>query len=295
MQKYIKNSAAKWDVKGKNFILLWAAAITVLTLLATAFTKPQAALVYSAPTLRRVSDILSTLTTEPLNIQVYGSVAAANLIKSGRTPDLYLTVDSELKHGLNYRKELTLGYFRLTFVCQKGINSLDAVKTVKIGLADPNQAPIGYRALAALYLLASERFPELIDELQQSLNIRYQESGDTLVMELSEISASGRFYLRPNLDGAGTLLEAGGVDCIFAHSPFIIVRNYSQTYNIIEMPPHLNFENDPPITIVAKLKGGDVVVKRFEAAAFSFSERGDNLLELLKQIDLSIAGIRAAG
>ncbi|MEM4494246.1 MAG: substrate-binding domain-containing protein [Candidatus Caldarchaeum sp.] len=281
----------------KKFILSIATVLIAL-LPVTVYVSSsdrRAAVVYSAPTLRKVSNQLSILASEPLDIQVYGSVAAANLIKSGRIPDLFLTVDSELKHGLNYRKEYTLGYFRLVLVCQKGIESLDALRTVKLGLADPNQAPIGYRALAAMYLIAGDRFPELIDELQQSLNIRFQKSGDTLVMVLSEISASGRFYLRPNLDGAGTLLETGGVECIFAHSPFIIVRNYTQTYSIIEMPPSLNFEKDPPIKIVAKLKSGEIAVKRFEATALSFSEKGDKLLELLKQIDLSSAGISAAG
>lgn len=282
---------------GKKFTLS-IAAVTIASALVTAYvstSSQQATVVYTAPTLRKISDQLSILAAEPLDIQVYGSVAAANLIKSGRIPDLFLTVDSELKQGLNYRREYTLGYFRLVLVCQKGIESLDALRTVKLGLADPNQAPIGYRALAAMYLIAGDRFPELVDELQQSLNIRFQKSGDTLVMELSEISASGRFYLRPNLDGAGTLLEAGGVECIFAHSPFIIVRNYTQTYSIIEMPPHLNFEKDPPIKIVAKLKSGEIAVKRFEATALSFSEKGDKLLELLNKVDLSSAGIRAAG
>ncbi|GBC68631.1 hypothetical protein HRbin01_00314 [archaeon HR01] len=284
-------------VMSRKFILsltlvIFASAATALYA-ATPSQKP--IVIYSAPTLRNVSNQLAILAGEPVDIRVFGSVAAANLIKSGRIPDLFLTVDSELKHGLSYRREYLLGHFRLTLVCQKGIESLDTLKTAKIGLADPNQAPIGYRALAAIYLIAREHFPELINEVQRDLNIRFQHSGDTLLMELSEISASGRFFLRPNLDIVGTLLESKGVDCIFAHYPFIIVRNYTQTYSIIELPTNLNFETDPPFKIVAKLETGDIEVRRFEASALSFSERGDRLIEVLRLVNLASAGIKPAG
>ena len=281
----------------KKFIIAIAAVIIVLVAAAVYLAPPSPrtpAVIYAAPTLRKIADKIAALDGGQVDIQVYGSVAAANLIKSGKIPDLFLTVDSELKEGLGYRKEYTLGTYRLVFVCQKGIESLDAVKTVKLGLADPNQAPIGYRALAAIYLMAGERYPELIDEVQRSLNIRFQKSGETLVMELSEISPSGRFSLRPNLDVVGSLLESRVVDCIFAYYPFVLARNFTQTYNVIEVPTQLNFESDPPIKITAKLKSGEIVVKRFEAAAYSFTPRGDQLIELLKKIDLSSFGIKPA-
>jgi len=257
--------------------------------------QPKPIVVFSAPTLRGVSDAIIRLSSEPVDIQVHGSVLAANLIRSGRVPDIFLSVDSELKHNLPYRKEYILGIYRLVLVCDRAFTSLDALKSARVGFADPNQAPIGYRALAAFYIIASQRFPEVLDELRLSLNVRYEPSGDALEMDLSGISPSGRFFMRPNLDGVGVLLESKAVDCIFAHYPFILYRDYTKKYNIIEVPQDAGFEIDLPIKIVARLKSGEVVVRRLEAIAISFTERGDKILELLKRLDVADFGIKPLG
>lgn len=275
-------------------IVTTSAATATLALIAFFSAHPQRPLViYSAPTLAGISDELARIANTSIDVQIHGSVFAANLIKSGKTPDLFLSVDSELKSGLNYRGEKLIGVYRLLLVCAGNYDSLEALKDAKIGIADPNQAPIGYRALAAIYLISLNEGYGLVEEVERSLNIRYLDGGGPVKMLLQNISASGRFYMRSNLDFVGSLLEAGVVDCIFAHVPFVIIRKLYNRYNIIEMPDYARFEEDPPIEIVAVLRMTQVKISRFEAVALSFTEGGDRLLQMIDEIDVEKFGIKA--
>lgn len=249
------------------------------------------AVVYSAPTLRGVSDELVGIAEMPLDVQVHGSVFAANLIKSGKVPDLFLSVDSELKEGLNYKTFKLIGVYRLVLVCAKNFQGLDSLRAARIGIADPNQAPIGYRALAAMYLISEREGLGIVQELESKLNVKFVSDSNSVRIIASEISPSGRFFMRPNLDVVGSLLESGAVDCIFAHIPFVIARNLFKDYSVMELPEYTRFDTNPPIDMSVQLKSGVVKIIRFEAVALSFSEKGDKLIRLIDRIDVSKYGI----
>ncbi|MEM1949671.1 MAG: hypothetical protein QXQ48_05950 [Nitrososphaerota archaeon] len=276
------------------FTMLGAAAAFLAMVLATLFIagSPKPLVIYSAPTLRGLSDELAGMSEQPVDIQVLGSVFAANLIKAGKTPDLFLSVDSELKSGLNYRMEKPIGIYSLVFVCVKKYDSLNALRDAKIGIADPNQAPIGYRALAAIFLISENEGFNIVGEVEKNLHIRYVSNGHTVKILAKNISSSGRFYMRPNLDFVGSLLEAGVVDCIFAHTPFVIYRNLYKDYNVLELPEYARFEEDPPTRIIAVLSTVEIEVRRFEAIALSFTEAGDELLQKLDEIDVEKFGMK---
>jgi ABC-type molybdate transport system substrate-binding protein len=88
----------------KFFLSIIFAAVLLLVAAASLARAPDdTAVVYSAPTLAGVSDDLAELYPGRVDVRVMGSVLAANLIKAGRIPDLFLTVDAELKQGLGYR------------------------------------------------------------------------------------------------------------------------------------------------------------------------------------------------
>ncbi|MEM0444088.1 MAG: substrate-binding domain-containing protein [Candidatus Caldarchaeum sp.] len=260
-------------------------------LVIASLSEPPAAVVYSAPTLRGVSDELVGMAGVPLDVQVHGSVFAANLIKSGKVPDLFLSVDSELKEGLNYKTFKLIGVYRLVLVCAKNFQGLDSLRAARIGIADPNQAPIGYRALAAMYLISEREGLGIVQELESKLNVKFVSDGNSVRIIASEISPSGRFFMRPNLDVVGSLLESGAVDCIFAHIPFVIARNLFKDYSVMELPEYTRFDTNPPIDMSVQLKSGVVKIIRFEAVALSFSEKGDKLIRLIDRIDVSKYGI----
>ncbi|MDW8063277.1 MAG: hypothetical protein RMI43_03820, partial [Candidatus Caldarchaeum sp.] len=150
--------------------------------------------------------------------------------------------------------------------------------------------PIGYRALAAMYLISEREKLGLKEELERSLNIRYIVDGSSLKIVVSNISPSGRFYMRPNLDIVASLLEAGAVDCIFAHTPFVVTRNLGKNYKVFELPEYARFDKTPSVEIVVELATGEIKVVKFEAVAVSFSEDGDRLLLLLDKIDVGKYG-----
>jgi molybdate/tungstate transport system substrate-binding protein len=144
----------------KFFLSIIFAAVLLLVAAASLARAPDdTAVVYSAPTLAGVSDDLAELYPGRVDVRVMGSVLAANLIKAGRIPDLFLTVDAELKQGLGYRTEHILGFYRLLLVCDGYSTWSDALTRARFALADPNTAPIGYRSLAAMYLLAAKGEP----------------------------------------------------------------------------------------------------------------------------------------
>jgi len=286
------------------YLVLWLRKFFVFTFLAAAFLAvavasvarvPERLVVYSAPTLEGVSEDLAALYSGGLDVRVMGSVLAANLIKSGKVPDLFLTVDSELKHGLNYRNEYVIGVYRQLLVCNGYETWWDALKEARISLANPNIAPIGYRSLAAIYLLSEMEGLGIISEIQDRLNVSFSVEDGGLVIDARSFTASGRFYARDDLNGAYTLLQNGVVDCTFAHAPFVNQKNLWTTHNVIELPEYARFQTEPPLKITAKLIGSEVVVSRFVAAAYSFTEKGDRLLSLLDKVDYSKYQIERMG
>ncbi len=267
--------------------IILAAVLLVVAAASLARPPDDTAVVYSAPALAALSNDLAELYPGRVDVRVMGSVLAANLIKAGRVPDLFLTVDTELKEGLGYRSEHLLGFYRLLLVCDRYSTWSDALKGARFALADPNIAPIGYRALAAMYLLAEKESLDIVNEVQESLGVSFHVVDGGLLVEATMFRAGGRFYVRDDLNGAYTLLENKLADCMFAYAPFAAQKNLWAKHKVIELPDYASFLTDPPHKITVKLKNGHVNVTRFIAAAYSFTERGDRLLGLLDRLDYS--------
>ncbi|MEM0482443.1 MAG: hypothetical protein QXM16_06125 [Nitrososphaerota archaeon] len=252
-----------------------------------------AVVVFTAPTLVGVAKGGADLYGSDLvDVRSIGSVMGIRLIQSGNVPDVFLSVDWELLKFIQPRRVLDLGHFRLLLVC-RGNYSLNDLGYVKIGLANPNFAPIGYRSLAAIYWLGTKYELVKLDELSRSLNIRYihNPSDNSVMIDVRNFEASGRFRARDDLAGVATLLEGGVVDCIFGHSPFIVARGYAGRFKIIEMPDEITFLQDPPTRFVAVTVTGLIEVKAFRAFAASFTPTGDNFLDKIEQIDLEKYGL----
>ena len=275
--------------------IILAAVLLVVAAASLARPPDDTAVVYSAPTLAALSDDLAELYPGRVDVRVMGSVLAANLIKAGRVPDLFLTVDIELKEGLGYRSEHILGFYKLLLVCDGYSNWPEALKKARFALADPNIAPSGYRALAAIYLLAEKENLDIVDELRERLGVSFYFGDGGLVVDATMFRAGGRFYVRDDLNGAYTLLENRLADCMFAHAPFAAQKNLWAKHKVIELPDYASFLTDPPLKITVKLKSGHVNVTRFTAAAYSFTERGDRLLGFLDKLDYSKYLIERSG
>lgn len=248
--------------------------------------------VYSAPTLVGLAEEAAARHVPgQVDVRSIGSVMGVRLIQAGRVPDAFLSVDWELLRFINPRRVVDLGSFKLLLVCRSG--SLEDVGRVKLGLANPNVAPIGYRAIAALFWLSTRYNLTDLGELGRDLSIDFKHtlpSGE-LIIDVREFRASGRFVARDDLAGVGALLEGGAVDCIFAHSPFVVTRRYEERFKVFELPPEIQFIVDPPINFKAITESGEIDVKAFRAFAASFTEKGDDFLDTLQGVELARHGL----
>ncbi|MEN3047668.1 MAG: substrate-binding domain-containing protein [Candidatus Caldarchaeales archaeon] len=251
--------------------------------------------VFAAPTLYELASEAARISGGRVDVVSIGSVAAVRQVQLGRVPDALVSVDAELVQFLPYfRRVEALGGFRLVLLCRDRIDLTD-LKRVRIGLADPNTAPIGYRAVAALYWLALTRNSVDVAELERALSVRFVRSADgrEVVMRLDSFRPAGNFLARDDLAGAFLLLENGAVDCVFAHSPFVVSRRLEGRYAVVEMPEELTFLRDPPVRFVAVTELGAVEVRRFEAVAVSLTEAGDSYLRVLASLDAERFGLVA--
>lgn len=248
---------------------------------------------FTAPTLVGVAkDAASLYGSDLVDIRSIGSVLGVRLIQSGNVPDAYLSVDWELLKLIKPRRVFDLGHFKLVLVCREDY-SLNDLGQVKLGVANPNLAPIGYRSLAAIYWLSTKYELVTLDEVSRGLNTRYiyNSSDHSVWIDVRNFEATGRFSARDDLAGVAALLEGGAVDCIFAHSPFIVARGYTGRFKIIEMPDEIKFLQNPPLKFVALTESGPIEVKAFRAFAASFTPSGDNFLDEIERIDLEKYGL----
>ncbi|MDW8042585.1 MAG: substrate-binding domain-containing protein [Nitrososphaerota archaeon] len=269
------------------------AASVVFGAITSSYLNRRQLVVFSAPTLHELAVEAGRQLGGGVEVISVGSVAAVRQVQLGRVPDVLISVDSELVQFLKgYRRVEGLGGFRLVLVCRDQVNLSD-LRGVRLGLADPNTAPIGYRAIAALYWLSVTRNALDVNELERSLSIRFDLStdGGEVVMGLESFSAKGNFLARDDLAGAFLLLENGAVDCIFAHSPFVVSRRLEDRYRVTEMPEDLTFLRDPPMRFVAVTELGRIEVRRFEAVVISFSELGDSYVQALMSLDRTKFGL----
>jgi molybdate/tungstate transport system substrate-binding protein len=254
---------------------------------------PRGILVYAAPTLAVLADEAARQMGGKVDVVVMGSMAAVRQVQMGARPDVILSVDAELVNFLSsYRKVVDLGRFELILVCRKALD-LEEIGRATTGLADPNIAPIGYRAIAALYWLSV--MSNLIDlnELERSLSVKFVQdpNGGSVTMDVRHVSASGRFKMREDLAMTFTMLENGSVDCIFAHTPFAISRDLVGKYHVLRMPEEVSFANDPPVRFKAITMLGEIEVKRLTAVAIVFTEQGEEYVDRAFSLNPSKYGL----
>jgi molybdate/tungstate transport system substrate-binding protein len=254
---------------------------------------PKGVLVYAAPTLAVLADDAARKMGGKVDVVVMGSVAAVRQVQMGAKPDVILSVDAELVNFLSsYRKVVDLGRFELILVCRKALDLKD-IGRATIGLADPNTAPIGYRAVAAMYWLSVRSNLVDLNELEVSLSVKFSRGtdGTTVTMDVRHVSASGRFKMREDLAMTFTMLENGSVDCIFAHTPFAMSRNLIGKYHVLRMPEEISFANDPPVRFKAITTLGEIEVKRFKAVAIVFTEQGKDYVDKVLSLNLTKYGL----
>jgi molybdate/tungstate transport system substrate-binding protein len=288
--RHIYSFNKKDVVIGKIVTTISATLLAALVIYVYEMANPPHVVVFTAPTLQGVVEEVAESYPGRLDSRVLGSVLAASLIRAGQKPDLFLTVDHELAAGLEgYRHEILLGRYRLQLVCRREVMDWrQAVATRSIGLSDPNTAPIGYRAIAAIYLIDRYEKLGIADDVMRMLNIELSQEGGMIYLDAADIRPSGRFHLRRDLSEVGALLEAGVVDCIFAHAPYVYTRKLDERFRIFEMPWYAQFLDDPPVRVVARIVGGrEIVVGRFVASAISFTEKGDLLLSKIQAMNLT--------
>lgn len=253
-----------------------------------------------------------------------GSVEAVRRIQQGAVPDFFASVDVELYRdavsAASPRQVFNLGRFRIALVCVRKVESLEELRRVRSALSDPTKAPIGYRELALVWLLYRDGWVDL-RQRYEALGVRFVEWGGGVNITVPTVlSPSGLVEVAPNLDGSWSHLETGGVDCIFAHTPFIFgkfslgdvveetplweVRSMvyrGRVYYVHFFKPPYDFFDDPPYTIYVNYvdPAGRVLksirVVRFEAFVVSYSERGDCIVEGLKKVDLARYGLFRGG
>jgi molybdate/tungstate transport system substrate-binding protein len=228
-----------------------------------------------------------------VDVVVMGSMAAVRQVQMGAKPDVILSVDAELVNFLSsYRKVVDLGRFELILVCRKALD-LEDIGRATIGLADPNIAPIGYRAIAALYWLSVRSNLIDLNELERSLSVKFVQDPDgrSVTIDVRHVSAGGRFKIREDLSVAFAMLENGSVDCVFAYTPFAVSRNLIGKYHILRMPEEVSFANDPPVRFKAITMLGEVEVKRFKAVAIVFTDQGEDYVDKVLSLNLTKYGL----
>ncbi len=254
---------------------------------------PRGILVYAAPTLAALAEEAAGQTVMNVDVVVMGSAAAVRQVQMGAKPDVILSADAELVSFLSsYRKVVRLGGFELVLVCREAFELKD-VGGVTIGLADPNTAPIGYRAIAVLYWLSVKSNWIDLNELERSLSLKFAPSpdGGSVTIDVRQVSPTGRFKMREDLAAALTMLENGAVDCIFASKPFAVSRNIIGKYHVLRLPEEISFASDPPVRFWTITTLGELEVKPLTAVAIVFTERGERYVEGIKSLNLSKYGL----
>ncbi|MGC9130250.1 MAG: ABC transporter substrate-binding protein [Pyrobaculum sp.] len=250
-------------------------------------------------------------------IQSVGSVEGIRRIQGGAKPDVFASVDIELRpdaERTGAREIYSLGRFKLALVCRRAVELGDIPK-IKLSLADPNKAPIGYRELAASWMLQQKYGVDLTGRYT-ALGVRYVYNGTLYIYVPSSLPNTDLTDVAPNLDATWSRLETGAVDCIYAYVPFLINkyvelkplgksteywelyegRKGGASYNVYVFKPPYDFLNDPPIPVVLVLldpsgrPAKTLKVGHFEAFVASYTERGDCVVNALKTMNLADYG-----
>ncbi|ABL87243.1 periplasmic binding protein [Pyrobaculum islandicum DSM 4184] len=270
---------------------------------------------YVAPTLVKVvKDAAAAAGLGTEGIQSVGSVEGLRRIQGGAKPDLFGSVDIELRPDAERAGALqtySLGRFKLALVC-RAPTTLEELASAKTVFPDPNKAPIGYRELAAAWMLSRDLGVNLTAKYT-ALGVRFVYNGTLYVYIPSSLPNTEAVDVAPNLDGSWAKFEAGAGRCMFAYVPFLLGKGLQlrpagggtsywepytaeaggRTYYVYVFKPPYDFAEDPPIKAVAVLLGPPVKTIRvghFEAFVASYTELGNCVIESLKKMDLSKYG-----
>jgi len=180
---------------------------------------------FVAPTLMRVvSDAVAEAGLSGGGLLSIGSVEGLRRMQQGVLPDIYGSVDIELLRdvdGLGPRQVFVLGRFRMGLVCRSPVASPGDLGGRVVALADPNKAPIGYRALALAWMLKRDGVVDLVFRFER-LGVGYLEARGVNITVPAVLTPTRDVQVAANLDAAWSMLEVGAVDCAFAHVPFIL-------------------------------------------------------------------------
>ena len=273
---------------------------------------------YIAPTLIKITrDAAEQAGLSTGAIQSIGSVEGLRRMQQGAVPDIYGSVDVELLpdiEKLKPRQIFVLGGFSLGVVCRKPMSSPDDLTTRTLVLTDPNKGPIGYRALAAAWMLKKDGVVNVMT-LFEKTGVKYVETPRGVNITIpTTLTPTDKVQIPPNLDAAWSMLESGAADCSFTYFPFVIgklgrldkigetslwtmykgAKEGKEYYAYFFKGPY-SFVQDPPYEIYALFMQGDKVAKvlrvgRFAAFVASFSEKGDCVVDALKKMDLASYG-----
>jgi len=273
---------------------------------------------YIAPTLiKTVWDAARQASLSTVSIQSMGSVEGLRRMQQGAVPDIYGSVDVELLpdvEKLKPRQIFILGGFSLGVVCRKPLNSPGDLATRRLVLADPNKAPIGYRALAAAWMLKKDGVVDVMT-LFEKTGVKYVETPRGVNITIpTTLTPTDKVEIAANLDASWGILESGAADCTFAYFPFTMgklgrVEKIGETdfwtiykgaeegreYYAYFFKGLYSFAQDPPYEIYVLFMQGDKATKvlrvgRFAAFVASFSEKGDCVVDVLKKMDLAAYG-----
>jgi molybdate/tungstate transport system substrate-binding protein len=270
---------------------------------------------YVAPALIKIMwDASRQAGLSTVSIQSMGSVEGLRRMQQGAVPDIYGSVDVELLpdvEKLKPRQIFLLGDFGLGVVCRKPLNSPGDLATRRLVLADPNKAPIGYRALAAAWILKKDGVVDVMT-LFEKTGVKYVETPRGVNITIpTTLTPIDKVEIAANLDASWGMLESGAADCTFAYLPFTIGRmgrlekigetdlwtiykgaKGGREYYAYFFKGLYSFAQDPPYEIYALfMQGGKALrVGRFAAFVASFSEKGDCVVDALKKMDLAAYG-----
>ena len=270
---------------------------------------------YVAPALIKIMwDAARQAGLSTVSIQSMGSVEGLRRMQQGAVPDIYGSVDVELLpdvEKLKPRQIFLLGGFGLSVVCRKPLNSPGDLATRRLVLADPNKAPIGYRALAAAWILKKDGVVDVMT-LFEKTGVKYVETPRGVNITIpTTLTPTDKVEIAANLDASWSMLESGAADCTFAYFPFTIGRmgrlekigetdlwtmykgaRGGREYYAYFFKGLYSFAQDPPYEIYALfMQGGKALrVGRFSAFVASFSEKGDCVVDALKKMDLAAYG-----
>jgi len=270
---------------------------------------------YVAPALIKIMwDAARQAGLSTVSIQSMGSVEGFRRMQQGAVPDIYGSVDVELLpdvEKLKPRQIFVLGGFGLGVVCRKPLNSPSDLATRRLVLADPNKAPIGYRALAAALILKKDGVVDVM-MLFEKTGVKYVETPRGVNITIpTTLTPTDKVEIAANLNAAWSMLESGAADCTFAYFPFTIGKlsrlekigetdlwtiykgaKEGREYYAYFFKGRYSFAQDPPYEIYALfMQGGKALrVGRFSAFVASFSEKGDCVVDALKKMDLTAYG-----